>query len=163
MGVTIQKAGIPDIPVIQAIAYQTWPVAYGTILSREQLDYMLEKMYSEKALRKQIDNGHQFFLATHENGPQGFASVSEEAPEIFKLNKLYVLPNIQKTGAGKALLNAVIEFAGAKKGKRLQLQVNRHNDAKNFYTKQGFVIIKEADTDIGNGFFMNDYIMELVL
>jgi diamine N-acetyltransferase len=60
-------------------------------------------------------------------------------------------------------LNAVIEFAGAKKGKRLQLQVNRHNDAKNFYTKQGFVIIKEADTDIGNGFFMNDYIMELVL
>jgi diamine N-acetyltransferase len=61
MGVTIQKAGIPDIPVIQAIAYQTWPVAYGTILSREQLDYMLEKMYSEKALRKQIDNGHQFF------------------------------------------------------------------------------------------------------
>lgn len=162
-GLTIQKADIPDIPVIQTIAYQTWPVAYGAILSRAQLEYMLANMYSEEALRKQMESGHQFYLAVNENGPLGFASVSEETSEIFKLNKLYVLPNIQKTGAGKGLLHAVIQYAGSKKGKRLQLQVNRHNDAKNFYIKQGFRIIREADIDIGNGFFMNDFIMERLL
>lgn len=160
---SIRKAGIPDIIVIQSIAYQTWPVTYGTILSRAQLDYMLEKMYSKKALQTQMEEGHQFFLAVHDNGPLGFASVSEETPEMFKLNKLYVLPQIQKTGAGKALLDVVTEYVVSKKGNRLQLQVNRHNEARNFYTNQGFVIIQEADTDIGNGFFMNDYIMERLL
>ncbi|MDE3252389.1 MAG: GNAT family N-acetyltransferase [Bacteroidota bacterium] len=160
---TIRNAGITDIAVIQHIAYQTWPAAYGNILSEAQLDYMLEKMYSEKALQTQMEEGHQFFLAEKEEGPFGFASVSEEAPEIFKLNKLYVLPHIQKTGAGKALLKEVIRYARSNKGKRLQLQVNRHNAAKHFYINQGFGIIREADTDIGNGFFMNDFIMEKLL
>lgn len=160
---TIRKAGLPDIAVIQSIAYETWPVAYGDILTKGQLDYMLEKMYSETALQSQMGNGHQFFLAIKDNRSLGFASVSEENYETFKLNKLYVLPQIQKTGAGKALLDTVIIHAKSKNGKRLQLQVNRHNAAKNFYVNQGFVIIEEADLDIGNGFFMNDFIMERLL
>jgi len=32
--------------------------------------------------------------------------------------------------------------------------------AKNFYEKLGFVVIEEKDFDIGNGHFMNDYVME---
>ncbi len=159
---TIRKAGLADIPVIKTIAYQTWPVAYGEILTQAQLDYMLEKSYSETALQFQIiTERHQFFLAVKDNITLGFASVSEEAPGEFKLNKLYVLPDTQKTGAGKALLKAVIEHARSQGGKTLRLQVNRNNPARNFYEKQGFSIIEEADIDIGNGFFMNDFIMQI--
>jgi ribosomal protein S18 acetylase RimI-like enzyme len=47
-----------------------------------------------------------------------------------------------------------------KNAKALQLQVNRFNKAKEFYEKLGFTVIKTADFDIGNGYFMNDYVME---
>jgi ribosomal protein S18 acetylase RimI-like enzyme len=160
---SVRKAGSNDIPIIRHIAFTTWPVAYGQILSKEQLDYMLDKMYSEPALQEQISNGHQFYLAGFTENMLGFASVSKEADDCFKLNKLYVLPDTQKSGAGRALLQEVISYAKANNGRRLILQVNRHNQAKGFYEKQGFRIIEEIDLAIGNGYFMNDYIMELAL
>jgi hypothetical protein len=41
--------------------------------------------------------------------------------------------------------------------------VNRYNKAKDFYEKAGFKIIETVDIEIGNGFYMNDYVMELPL
>lgn len=159
----IREATIADIAAIRHIAYHTWPKAYGDILSKEQLDYMLEWMYSENALAEQFQKGHCFFMADLANSSMGFASVSAEGNHIYKLNKLYVLPDTQKTGAGKALLHKVIQYTKEHGGNRLQLQVNRNNNAKNFYEKHGFTIILEADLEIGNGFLMNDYIMERVV
>jgi ribosomal protein S18 acetylase RimI-like enzyme len=43
------------------------------------------------------------------------------------------------------------------------VNVNRHNKALHFYEKYGFKIIREEDIDIGEGYFMNDYVMELKL
>jgi ribosomal protein S18 acetylase RimI-like enzyme len=160
---SVRKAGINDIPVIRQIAFTTWPVAYGQILSKEQLDYMLDKMYSEPALQEQIGNGHQFYLAGFTENILGFASVSKEEDGCFKLNKLYVLPDTQKSGAGRALLQEVISYTKANNGSKLILQVNRNNQAKGFYEKHGFRVIEEIDLAIGNGYFMNDYIMELAL
>lgn len=160
---TIRKAIETDIPDIRKIAYDTWPTAYGTLLSKEQLDYMLEWMYSENALLKQMNKGHQFFMAELNKHAFGFASVSAEGNGIFKLNKLYIIPDTQKTGAGKALLQEVINYAKQNSGEKLILQVKRDNNAKGFYEKHGFIIIEEIDLDIGNGYFMNDYIMELAL
>ena len=159
----IRKADHKDIPAIRHIAFTTWPVAYGNILSQEQLDYMLGNIYSETALQEQFNNGHRFYLAESGNIILGFASVSKEENACFKLNKLYVLPNTQKAGAGKALLHEVIRYAKANNGNKLVLQVNRHNNAKGFYEKHGFRITEEIDLAIGNGYFMNDYIMELPL
>lgn len=160
---SIQKATPASISDIRRIAQETWPVAYGELLSKEQLDYMLTLMYSEKALQEQMDKGHQFFMAELDGNVFGFASVSEEEGGKFKLNKLYVIPITQKTGAGKALLHEVIGYAKQNGGTKLFLQVKRDNIAKGFYEKQGFVITGELDLDIGNGYFMNDYIMELPL
>jgi len=78
-----------------------------------------------------------------------------------KLNKLYVLPAAQGTGAGKALLNKAIEVAKAAGSGSLFLQVNKQNSAFNFYLKHGFVKEQEFKFDIGNGFFMDDYVMRL--
>jgi GNAT superfamily N-acetyltransferase len=159
----IKKATPASINDIRRIAQETWPVAYGELLSKEQLDYMLGMMYSETSLLEQMAKGHQFFMAELDGSAFGFASVSDEEEGKFKLNKLYVIPITQKTGAGKALLEKAIEYAKQHGGNKLFLQVKRDNNARGFYEKQGFIITGELDLDIGNGYFMNDYIMELAL
>jgi ribosomal protein S18 acetylase RimI-like enzyme len=72
-----------------------------------------------------------------------------------------VLPECQGTGAGKILMDEVIKRTADAGNKSLLLNVNRDNPALGFYKKKGFEIIKTEDIDIGNGYFMNDYVMEL--
>ncbi len=162
MSLLIRKAIAEDIPSIQEIAKNTWVVTYN-FLPEGQMEYMLNWMYSTSSLQEQLKNGHQFFIAEFNNKPIGFASVSQEQDYLFKLNKLYVLPEIQKSGAGKALLQEVILYAKKSEGTEIQLQVNRNNSAKDFYLKNGFQVLYEADFEIGNGYFMNDYVMSLQL
>jgi diamine N-acetyltransferase len=158
----IRKATIADIETIQAISKITWEDTYR-FLPNGQMEFMLDWMYSTTSLQQQMQNGHQFFVAEFEDNIVGFASTSIQESNIYKLNKLYVLPSTQKTGAGKALLESVVDYAKENSGKEIQLQVNRSNKAKDFYLKQGFTILYEADFEIGNGFFMNDYVMGLSL
>ena len=161
--VHIRIANENDRAIIRQIAEITWPVAYGEIISEEQIRYMLDLIYSDVALMEQMLKDHQFYIAEYQNTPIGFASVSLEADEGCKLNKLYILPDIQKTGAGKALLQEVIDYTRSKQQTRLFLQVNKENKAKDFYHKMGFTIEREYKLDIGNGFFMDDYIMGLIV
>lgn len=161
MSLIVREAELKDISAIQEIAKITWDETYH-FLAEGQMDYMLNWMYSNESLQQQMQNGHQFFIAQLKEKSIGFASVSAEENHLFKLNKLYVLPEIQKSGAGKALLQAVIHYAKRNEGKELQLQVNRNNTAKDFYLKQGFTILYQADFEIGNGYFMNDYVMSML-
>ncbi|MBX9733247.1 MAG: GNAT family N-acetyltransferase [Chitinophagaceae bacterium] len=159
----IRTATISDIPTIRSIAERTWPSTYGGIISQGQIDYMLDLMYSNESLTKQIQSNHQFYIFEFDNNPIAFASVSKEEEGIFKLNKLYVLPNIQKTGAGKALLAQVKNYAKANGGKHLILQVNKHNNAKAFYEHMGFSVQREMIFELDHGYVMDDYIMEIQL
>jgi len=157
---TIRPATVEDIPIIQDIVRETWPVTYTSIIGKDQVDYMIQQFYSDSSLNHQMEDNHCFFLALKQYVPVGFASFSPVSDSIYKLQKLYVLSGEQKTGAGKALLQTVEEATKSIGAAKLQLNVNRKNMAKSFYEKNGFVIIKETDIDIGNGYFMNDYIMQ---
>lgn len=162
--VSIRTASKIDIPIIQEIAYATWPSTYGHILSKEQLNYMLDMMYSSSSLENQMNQNITFFLAELNGEIVGFASTGREPMEgMFKLHKLYILPNIQTKGIGSALLEAVILFAKKNSGEQLVLQVNRNNSAVDFYKKKDFIILYEADFDIGNGYQMNDYVMGKII
>ena len=156
----IRKATSKDIPLIRELTFKVWPQTYAAIISREQIGYMLEMMYSEASLLKQMNEGCQFIIAYDNNEPVGFASCQETEPSLFKLHKIYVLNSQQGKGTGKFMIEHLLNDIRQKGGSALQLQVNRHNKARNFYEKLGFVTIQEADFDIGNGYFMNDYVME---
>jgi GNAT superfamily N-acetyltransferase len=145
---------------IRKLTYQVWPQTYASILSPQQIDYMLELMYSEASLQEQMKEGCEFNLVYAGNEPVGFSSVQETEPGIFKLHKIYILPSQQGKGTGKFLLDHIISNIRDKGAKALQLQVNRFNKAREFYEKLGFSVLYEADFDIGNGYFMNDYVME---
>ena len=70
---SIRQAGIEDIPIIRDLAYIIWPEAYGTILSPEQLSYMLDRFYSIPSLELQLkDYDHNFILVLNEGIPVGF-------------------------------------------------------------------------------------------
>jgi GNAT superfamily N-acetyltransferase len=122
---------------------------------------MMELIYSRAALQKQIQIGHQFIIAYDEKEAVAFASYSpkENSPEIFKLQKIYILPNQQRKGIGKLLIHYITEQILP--AHIIALNVNRHNKALHFYNKLGFKIIGEEDIDIGKGFYMNDYVMQL--
>jgi diamine N-acetyltransferase len=160
---SIRKATQSDLQVIQDIAYKTWPAAYSSILTPGALHYMLGYFYSIDALQQQMKDGQQFFIAEVNEQPVGFGSVSEVEAKVFKLNKLYVLPGVQKTGAGKALMDHAFALATRNNAKQVILNVNRNNPAKDFYEKIGFRIIKEEDVDLGNGVVQEDYVMAIEL
>jgi ribosomal protein S18 acetylase RimI-like enzyme len=77
-----------------------------------------------------------------------------------KLQKIYVLPEKQKLGLGLALMDYTVLFAQENGMKHITLQVNRTNKAVSFYERLGFYVADEQDFDIGNGYFMNDFVMQ---
>lgn len=156
----IRKATVEDIPLIRELCFKVWPQTYASIVSQDQIDYMLGKMYSPSSLQQQMGTGSQFILVYDENEPVGFASYFEKVPSVFKLDKIYVLLSQQGKGTGKFVIGYIINEIKQRGATSLQLQVNRHNKAKDFYEKMGFVVIDEKDFDIGQGFFMNDFVME---
>jgi len=157
---TIRKAGSADASLIRDMAYEIWPQTYGRILSKDQLEYMLGLFYNEQKLKTEIEQGVEFLLAYEDVQPVGFASFSKTQHEVYKLHKIYVLSSQQGKGTGRFLINEVIKVIKQLGATALQLNVNRNNNAKLFYEKLGFLVIREEDIDIGNGFFMNDYVME---
>ncbi len=157
---SIRSALLDDIPLIRELAFQVWPQTYSSILSQQQIDYMLDMMYSEKSLQQQMNDGAQFIFVMDDAAAVGFASFQEMKPGIFKLHKLYVLPSQQGKGTGRFVIDDIIETIKQQGATALQLQVNRGNKARNFYERMGFEVKEEIDLDIGNGYVMDDYIME---
>jgi ribosomal protein S18 acetylase RimI-like enzyme len=157
---SVKSASKPDIPLIRKLTYKVWPQTYAAIISPEQIDYMLEMMYSETSLQQQMDSGCCFVIVYDDKEPAGFASFQHIGEGVYKLHKIYVLPSQQGKGTGKFLLQYIMEEIKKEKALSLQLQVNRHNKAKDFYEKLGFTVMEEADFEIGNGYYMNDYVME---
>ncbi|MBL7741923.1 MAG: GNAT family N-acetyltransferase [Chitinophagaceae bacterium] len=157
---SIRKAYPADIPLIRDLTYKVWPQTYSAILSKEQIDYMLNMMYSEQSLQSQMQRGDEFIIAYNGKDPVGFASFALTGPQTYKLHKIYVLPSQQGKGSGKFIIDQLTNAMKKKGATALQLNVNRNNPAKSFYEKIGFAVIKEEDIDIGSGYFMNDYVME---
>ncbi len=157
----IRTAGAGDIQLIRELTFRIWPETYASILSQEQIDFMLEIMYSEKSLTKQMKEEGCYFIIVYDNKePVGFASFSETAPQKWKLHKIYILTNQQGKGTGRFVIDYILHEIKKQGAESLQLQVNRYNKAKDFYEKLGFRVIEMAYFDIGNGFFMNDFVME---
>lgn len=157
---SIRNATKADIPLIRELTFKVWPQTYSSIISKEQIDFMLDMMYSKTSLQQQMTEGCHFIIALDNTEPIGFASYHKTEPSVFKLDKIYVLPSQQGKGTGKFVIDYIINEIQQCGAASLQLQVNRYNKARSFYEKFGLIVIKEADFNIGNGFFINDYVME---
>jgi ribosomal protein S18 acetylase RimI-like enzyme len=159
--INIRLANENDLTTVERLAREIWPVAYDGIVPPQQLEYMLNLIYNNAALRDQLLNQQHIFLMVEQDGkPVGFASYSTVAPGISKLHKIYVHQSTQGQGIGKQLIDHIIAQLKPQSIHTLRLNVNRYNKARFFYEKLGFVIMKEEDIDIGSGYYMIDYVME---
>ena len=155
-----------ELLLIQGIAQATWPSTFAGILSGAQIDYMLNWMYALPMLESQVEQGHGFLVAEEASEAIGFAGFEInhlEGPKA-ELHKLYLLPSSQGYGVGKTLLLEVAKRAREAGQKSLVLNVNKYNEkAINFYRALGFVTIRQEVNDIGQGYVMDDDVMELTL
>lgn len=156
-------AGIADIATIREIAEKTWWPTYSKIISTEQIRYMLDNIYKSEVIKETMSNGSQHYVLLNTDlTSQGFASYGprKEDPAVYKLHKLYVLPQNHGVGYGRMLIEEVKLRLLAKNIRILDLNVNRYNNAKTFYEKLGFSVIAEEDVPIGP-YWMNDFVMRL--
>lgn len=167
MALQVIKASAEDIMSIHDMAEVVFRHTYRDILSPEQMEYMMDWMYSLSSLRRQMDEGHVYYIALREGEPCGYVSVQPEgiAPTgrmLFHLQKIYVLPSEQGSGLGRLLFDTALGHILREAGGRpasLELNVNRNNPAIGFYQHLGLKILRQGDFHIGNGFYMNDFIM----
>jgi GNAT superfamily N-acetyltransferase len=158
----VRTANIDELPLIQKLAHQIWPPTFGEILSKEQIEYMLEMMYSHDSLQQQWKDGVLFLIAEENHHPVGFAGIQKNYQNTAKtkIHKLYLLPETQGKGYGRELINQITQMALQDGDSSLTLNVNRFNEAYDFYLKTGFQKVGEENIDIGQGFLMEDFIME---
>ncbi len=162
MHITINKAVVNDAQQIHQLAHAIWPATYGNIVTVAQLQYMLQKIYAIDVLSYEIQyNTAAYYIVYNDvNTAIGFACLGHIDTATIKLHKIYLLPATQGNGLGKKLLQYCIDIAKQQAYTCMILNVNRYNNALDFYKAFGFSIIDEVDINIGNGFYMNDYIMQ---
>ena len=160
----IRRLEKSEVDAVSALARVVWQATYPALISQAQIDFMLADRYAAERIHAQLDDPrHAWWVAQHNQTLAGFAHATLDGTDC-KLDKLYVHPDSQRQGIGRALLAAVQDWARAQHARRLWLQVNRGNtQAVAAYQKQGFHIIESRVFDIGHGFVMDDHVMERML
>jgi ribosomal protein S18 acetylase RimI-like enzyme len=162
IAVEIAPLSRSQVEAVCRLARRTWQATYPGIISQQQIDAMLADRYAAATIQAQLDDPrHAWRIARLGNELAGFAHAYLEHGAC-KLDKLYVDPARQRRGIGRALCEAMRAFARRQQAARLWLQVNRHNtQAVDAYRKYGFAVVEARVFDIGNGFVMDDYVMEI--
>ena len=147
-----------ELKELALLAHRIWNDHYPTIIGHKQVDFMLERMYSLESLKDQIYNNNNIFICAFLRSEMvGFISYSKTNEDDYIIHKLYVNTKFHKRGIGRSLFSHVF---GNMEFNTIRLTVNRQNyTAINFYFRIGFIIEKIIDIDIGEGFFMNDFVM----
>lgn len=158
-----RQAQINDIPILKRLANEIWHKHYPGIISIEQIDFMLEKLYSEEVIKREIEHGVYWIILLFDEQPAGFISCEMEDQHTCKLNKIYIYPHLHGKGIGRKGIELAKMFARLNSANKLKLFVNRGNtDSIKAYNAFGFQIEQEIDQYIGE-YLLDDYIMTMKL
>jgi ribosomal protein S18 acetylase RimI-like enzyme len=141
---------------LQNLAQEIWQAYYPPLIGQAQVDYMLNQFQSLSAITLDIHQGMQYYLIQRGEMVLGYCALQPQGMHWY-VSKLYILPQYHHQGIGSRAVNFM-----AKKALPLplRLRVYKYNPALRFYQKQGFRVIGPVTTDIGNGFVMDDFVME---
>ncbi len=151
-----------DILTVATLAQNIWHEHYDSIIGVAQVNYMLEKFQSATAVEQQKAEGMTYKIALWDNVPVGYYAVRKEpeAGKIF-LSKVYIDKGYRGKGIATVMLRDILDIAQEAGLTKIYLTVNRNNrNSIAVYEKMGFRKVDEVKADIGNGFVMDDYIME---
>ena len=152
-----------DIQAVAELANEIWNEYFVDIIGQAQVDYMLEKFQSERAICEQVRNGFLYYLIKSNNSDVGYFGVLPTNDSLL-LSKFYIRSAERGKGLGRKVLTFIESLAAEKGASRITLTVNKYNsDTIEAYKKLGFQITESLIQDIGNGFVMDDYRMEKVI
>ncbi len=152
-----------DIQLIARMAQEIWTEAFAGIISKEQIEYMIDKFQSYRALKNQtVNEGYKYFIITEDGKPAGYCGVQEKEDNSLYLSKMYLLKEARGHRLFEQMTKHLVDMCRAKGISRIWLTVNKNNGrAIAAYSKNGYKNIRSQTTDIGNGFVMDDYVFEL--
>ncbi|MCC8014616.1 MAG: GNAT family N-acetyltransferase [Eubacterium sp.] len=131
--------------------------AFDPLIGEEQNDYMINMFQSKDSIRDQIMHGYLYYIVYENNKRIGFLAFYDKADGLY-LSKFYLKKEYRGKGYSRRMFEFVCENARAHGFNEITLNVNRNNPAKLIYEKFGMKVIIEEKNDIGNGFFMGDYV-----
>ena len=149
---------------IQKLAYAIWREHYPGIISSEQIEYMLRGGFSLEVLqRESTQDGIRYDRALVGGALVGFSAYGPHSDaDALMIHKLYVEAAQRSKGCARKLVEAASEHALTNSLNRVILRVNKHNRvAIAAYERMGFANQGSIVSDIGSGFSMDDYLMEL--
>ena len=156
----IREVNTSDVKIISDLARKIWPVCFRQILTKNQIDNMLQKIYGVSALIEQMDGGQKFWIVSLNDQDIGYGSAFTKEDVIW-LKKLYISPDVQGKGCGKLVIKTVVntypDFT------KMSLFVHRDNViAQRFYEYLGFKIEREEPVKMGDYHFV-DLVMSKLL
>ncbi len=152
--------GKEDVKQVEELADEIWTQHYTPIIGSDQVRYMLENFQSFEAIVKQMSEGMNYFIMDFQGEPVGYMASKPDDEDLF-LSKIYVLSGMRGKGIGGYAMNFLANMAREQGFRHMTLTVNKNNtDSIRAYQKMGFVNLGPLETDIGNGFIMDDYLMK---
>ena len=163
LNIEIKKISEDEIPILSELATSILREHFDPIIGKAQNDYMLEKFQSISAIKEQFKKGYLYYWVKFENKNIGFLVFFPVENKLY-LSKFYLLKEYRGKKISRKMLEFLVNYAKYKKLKSIYLNVNKHNDlAVNVYKHLGFIIIREEKNDIGNGFYMDDFVFEYTI
>ncbi len=151
-----------ELKKLATLANEIWHEYFPCIITDEQIDYMVEKFQSYEAIKNQLVNGYEYYFITDGDDILGYMGIKEEKDDnkLF-LSKFYLHKDNRGKGYASKAFRDLEKITLERKLKTIWLTVNKYNDATvATYEHMGFVKSRTQEADIGNGFIMDDFIME---
>jgi ribosomal protein S18 acetylase RimI-like enzyme len=150
-----------QISRLALMAKEIWEEYYPAIISQGQIAHMINTFQSPAAIESQISEGMQYYLTVTDGEEIGYLAYTVEQGNALFLSKIYITRDFRNKGKGREIFEFVTQQARKHRCKKVWLTVNKHNkSAIDIYLKTGFTITASVKKDIGNGFYMDDYVME---
>ena len=158
----VREAVAADRTLFLQLAHEIWLPTFSPFIEEPRLSILFEGMYGEKALAKVFNNPlYHLYIVYYKNEPKGYMALVKEEDGSYKLDKIYVHPQLQGKGLGTQLMRFALSRASEDNAHKIWLRVNRKNSgAIRLYQREGYKIVRSVDIPAGNGFVYDDYILE---
>lgn len=152
-----------QVEVVADLAAEIWTEHYTPIIGSDQVEYMVDKFQSLQAISDQIDNKYLYYLIKQADQHVGYIGIEPKEDKLF-LSKFYIKSSQRGNGLGKEAMEFIEKLASQMGLKKIALTVNKYNSLTiDIYLSLGFVNVGAIVTDIGNGFIMDDFLLEKVV
>ena len=149
-----------QIARVAGLAARIWSEYWADKLKEGQTEYMVNKFQSFQPIKDSIADGYEYYILKSGGQDIGYTGFNFEEDRVF-ISKIYLNRDYRGLGLSAQILDMIKARALSEGFHKAYLTVKRDNiQAINAYKRAGFVVSGQADTDIGNGYEMNDYILE---